>query len=118
LLKKTLAKHPPYLVEDVDNGIEACIKLGSFHPDLLILDLNMPGMDGLEVCRTMRKDSNLSSIKVMIITGYPDDSKVKQVAKLGYTHIYTKPLHLKDFLKEIDSILKEPKHFSGYGIQT
>lgn len=110
ILKKTLAKHPSYLVEDVGNGIETCIKLGSFHPDLLILDLNMPGMDGLEVCRTMRKDPILSSIKVMIITGYPDDPRVKQVAKLGYTHIYTKPLHLKDFLKKVDIILKESKN--------
>ena len=118
MLKEVLAEHPSYLVEDVGNGIETCIKLGTFHPDLLILDINMPGMDGLEVCRIISKDPDLSSIKVMIITGYPDDSRVKQVAKLGYTHIYTKPLHLKVFLKEIDSILKEPKHFSGYGIHS
>jgi CheY-like chemotaxis protein len=107
MLKEVLSDHPSYLVEDVGNGIETCIKLGSFHPDLLILDLNMPGMDGLEVCRTMRKDPNLSSIKVMIITGYPDDSRVKQIAELGYSHIYTKPMNLKDFLNKVDIILKE-----------
>ena len=118
ILKKALGKHPSYLVEEVDNGIETCIKVGSFHPDLLILDINMPGMDGLEVCRTMSKDPDLSGIKVMIVTGYPDDSRVKQVAKLGYTHIYTKPLHLKDFLKKVDSILKESEHYSGYGIHS
>ncbi|RZB38353.1 MAG: hypothetical protein SRB2_00101 [Desulfobacteraceae bacterium Eth-SRB2] len=118
MLKEVLAEHPSYLVEDVGNGIETCIKLGSFHPDLLILDLNMPGMDGLEVCRTISKDPNLSNIKIMIITGYPDDSRVKQIAKLGYTHIYTKPLNLKDFLKKVNIILRESKNEPEYGIHS
>ena len=108
MLKQTLAKRKSLLVEDADNGIEACIKLGSLRPDLLILDINMPEMDGLEVCRTIRKDPNLSSVKVMIMTGYPNDPRVKQVAELGFTHIYTKPLKVADFLKEIDNILLQP----------
>ncbi len=95
-------------MEDADNGIEACIKLGSFCPDLLVLDINMPKMDGLEVCRTIRKDPNLSSVKVMIITGHPNDPKLKQVAELGFNHIYTKPLGSTDFLKEVDNILLQP----------
>jgi hypothetical protein len=41
----------------------------------------------------------------MIITGHPNDPRLKQVAELGFTNIYTKPLKIADFLKEIDNIL-------------
>ncbi len=105
-LIEALGKHDSYMVEAVKNGIEACILLGSYQPDLLILDINMPEMDGLEVCRTIHKDPNLSDTLVMIITGDPDDPKVNKIAELGYTRIHPKPLDLKFFLKEVDNLLK------------
>ncbi len=108
-LTNALEKHDSYLVEAVENGIEACILLGSYQPDLLILDINMPEMDGVEVCRTIQRDPNLSDIMVMIITGNPDDPKVKKVAELGYTRIHPKPLDLKYFLKEVDNLFKTPQ---------
>jgi len=97
-----------YQVVTAKNGLEAIDMLKENTIDCCITDINMPEMDGLEVCRTIRKDPNLSSVKVMIITGHPNDSKLKQVAELGFNHIYTKPLSSADFLKEVDNILLQP----------
>jgi signal transduction histidine kinase/ActR/RegA family two-component response regulator len=99
----------PYLVDQASNGIEACVKLGTFRPDLLILDMFMPEMDGLEVCRTIQTEPKLADMKVMMITGFPNHSKVKEVARLGFVHIYPKPIHLWDFLNVVEGILKDHK---------
>ena len=105
LLKEVLTKKQPYFVEEAANGIEACIKLGTYKPDLLILDMFMPEMDGLEVCRNIKTNPDLSNIKVIISTGHPNHSKLKQAAELGFTNIFYKPFNLEDFLKEIKNVL-------------
>ena len=105
LLRDALVMDKSYLVDTASNGIEACIKLGSYRPDLLILDIFMPQMDGLEVCRTMKKNPDLSDIKVIITTGFSNNPKIKEVAELGFDNIYLKPFKLKEFLKKINDIL-------------
>ena len=105
MLIKSLMKSKSYRVEEASNGIEACIKLGSYRPDLLILDVFMPDMDGLEVCRAIKKDSSLGEVKVIITTGFPNHPKIKEVAKLGFSKIHFKPFDLPEFVQRIDQIL-------------
>jgi CheY-like chemotaxis protein/two-component sensor histidine kinase len=106
---EALIMHHPYLVDQASNGIEACVKLGTFRPDLLILDMFMPEMDGLEVCRTIQSEPKLADMKVMMITGFPNHSRVKEVARLGFVHIYSKPIHIWNFINVVESILKDYK---------
>ena len=105
MLTHALTTKRPYLVEEAVNGVEACIKLGTYHPQLLILDLLMPEMDGLEVCRAIQREPRLSDMKVLITTGFPDDPKLKEMAELGYTNLHFKPFTLVEFLKHVDEIL-------------
>jgi len=107
ILREALMTDRPYLVDEVSNGVEACIRLGSSRPDLLILDIFMPEMDGLEVCRAIKKDPEISDVKVIITTGFPEHPKLKQVADLGFTNIYSKPINLRDFLTDVDRMLLE-----------
>jgi sigma-B regulation protein RsbU (phosphoserine phosphatase) len=69
----------------------------------------MPEMDGLEVCRTIQSEPALTDMKVMMITGFPNHSKVKEVARLGFVHIYSKPINLWNFLSVVEDILNENK---------
>jgi len=101
----TLDQQKPYLIEEASNGIEASIKLGTYRPDLLILDLFMPEMDGLEVCRIIRNEPELSDMKVIISTGYPDPAKLNEMARLGFTNVILKPFNLPEFVKEVERIL-------------
>jgi signal transduction histidine kinase len=94
-----------YLVEEAANGIEASIKLGTYRPDLLILDIFMPEMDGLEVCRIIKTERELANMKVIITTGYPDHVKLDEVTRLGFTNIFYKPFDLWEFVKAVQTIL-------------
>jgi len=105
MLIEALTMDRLYLVEEASNGIEASIKLGTYRPDLLILDIFMPEMDGLEVCRTIRGEPELSDMQVIITTGHPDHPKLDEVAELGFTHIFPKPFDLLQFIRYIKKIL-------------
>jgi PAS domain S-box-containing protein len=106
LLAKTLTADRPYLVDQASNGIEACIRLGTYRPDLLILDMFMPEMDGLEVCRNIKAEPQFSDMKVIVTTGFPEDPNLKELAELGFTNIHYKPFSLTDFLNVVDNILE------------
>jgi signal transduction histidine kinase/CheY-like chemotaxis protein len=105
MLIEALTFNHQYLVEEASNGIEASIKLGTYRPDLLILDIFMPEMDGLEVCRSIRSEPKLSDMKVVITTGYPDHPKLDEVVELGFNNIFSKPFDLLEFVKDIETIL-------------
>ncbi len=94
-----------YLVEEAANGIEASIKLGTYRPDLLILDIFMPEMDGLEVCRIIKTEPELADMQVIITTGHPEHTKLDEVAKMGFTQIFSKPFDLWDLVKTVENIL-------------
>ncbi|MBW2487928.1 MAG: response regulator [Deltaproteobacteria bacterium] len=94
-----------FLIQEASNGIEASIKLGTFRPDLLILDIFMPEMDGLEVCRIIKNEPELSDMKVLISTGYPDHTKLDIIAKLGFDNVIYKPFDLAEFVKKVETIL-------------
>ena len=107
ILIEALTLDHQYLVEEASNGIEASIKLGTYRPDLLILDIFMPEMDGLEVCRIINSEPELSEMKVIITTGYPEHPKLDEVVALGYTNIFSKPFDLLNFIQAIDKILSD-----------
>jgi CheY-like chemotaxis protein len=101
----TLIQSRTFLIEEASNGIEASIKLGTYRPDLLILDIFMPEMDGLEVCRIIKNEPELSNMKVLISTGYPEHTKLDFIAKLGFDNVIYKPFDLAEFVKRVEMIL-------------
>ncbi|MGK7876420.1 MAG: response regulator [Xenococcaceae cyanobacterium] len=77
------------IVEYANNGKEALEKLGSTQPDLILLDIEMPEMDGLEFLRNSRLKTNA---KVIVLTGEPSSSpKVSNAKTLGANAVVSKP---------------------------
>jgi CheY-like chemotaxis protein len=106
LLTRTLmSSRHGYHLEQAANGIEACLKLGTFRPDLLILDIFMPGMDGAEVCAALKKDPALSDLKVIVTTGHPQHPKLGEIRRLGFDTICPKPFDMSELIEFIDNIL-------------
>ena len=62
------AFHPRARIETAANGFEGLLKVGTFRPDVLLLDLSMPGMDGFEVCRQIKRDPVIRDTKVIVMT--------------------------------------------------
>lgn len=62
------AFHPRARLETAANGFEGLLKVGTFRPDVLLLDLSMPGMDGFEVCRQIKRDPVIRDTKVVVMT--------------------------------------------------
>ena len=106
MIVKTLSRLDNCIFEQAVNGIEALIKLGTFRPDLLILDVLMPEMDGLEVCRTIKKEPELSAMDVIIISGFLKDPRIKKVAGLGFTNMVQKPLAINSFRESVFAMLE------------
>ena len=97
--------------EDIDlktacNGYEALITAGSFKPDLLILDMRMPKIDGLEVCRRLRDNDALSGdMKILAMTAHSDAYNRKKVMNAGADEYLIKPVDMEKLLEHIEVLL-------------
>ncbi len=103
-------KHRMTLIRDGEEALEFLRRKGKFarapRPDLILLDLNLPKVDGREVLGEVRGDSGLCSIPVVVITGskeYEDELRSQQLAVESFL---TKPVDMPKFL----SLVKELKH--------
>ena len=67
------------------DGFDAGVKIAEFKPDLVILDLVMPNMDGFEACRRIKTNPNLKTTKVLILTGY--DTKENRYRMCSYKRL-------------------------------
>jgi CheY-like chemotaxis protein len=78
--------HPGARMETVANGFEGLLKVGTFRPDVLLLDLGMPGMDGFEVCRQIKRDPVIRDTKVVVMTAQSldADSRAKEAGADGF----------------------------------
>jgi excisionase family DNA binding protein len=74
------------------NGFEGLISLGREHPNLVITDLMMPGMDGFEMIRHLKKSPEYRNIEIIVITGLTDDDIAKQGGLPEDVKFFRKPL--------------------------
>ncbi len=90
-------------VYQADDGEEALSLYYSKKPDALMLDINMPGMDGLEVVETIRKKNR--TIPILILTAHSDREKLFKAIPLGLTAYLLKPLKDADFKEAVGKVL-------------
>jgi CheY-like chemotaxis protein len=86
---------------DAENGIRLAREL---RPFLILMDIQLPGMDGLKATRIIKSDSEMKDIPVVALTGFAmrgDEEKAQEAGCDGYI---TKPIDFKDVLKKIDEI--------------
>ena len=100
LLKKMLSKES-FQVEEAANGFEAGIKVMQINPDLIILDINMPEMDGFEVCSQLKQNPDTKGIKILVLTGFDTQENKDRVLALGADSFLSKPVQKKVLLGEI-----------------
>jgi two-component system, chemotaxis family, chemotaxis protein CheY len=93
-------------VEVAADASEAIRSILARTPDLIISDLNMPYMDGLELLKALRGDDITKAVPVIMITGSTSDEHWMEAMKLGVTRYVVKPVQIEELIKEIDLALK------------
>jgi two-component system alkaline phosphatase synthesis response regulator PhoP len=89
-----------------NNGKEGLEKATSEKPDLVLLDINMPVMDGHEMLERLRSRPDLRDIPVIMLTAYSDRRDVSKAADLGIEHYVTKPFDFTDLMEKISKALE------------
>jgi len=81
-------------VREEHDGRSALTALSEFHPDVILLDLGLPGLDGFEVARRLRQEPELAKIRVVAITGYGQEGDRQRTAAVGIDRHLVKPVDL------------------------
>ena len=104
-LWEALSAEGRYKVEVAHDGYEGLIKVGSFAPRLLILDLRMPGLNGFQVCRRVKADPATRETRILAITGHGGPLTREQILEAGADGFLTKPISLTDLDQEVVRLL-------------
>lgn len=94
-------------VETAFDGIEALEKVKKVLPDLIILDVNMPKMDGFRVCRLLKFDRNFRSIPIIMLTARDEEENIKTGIKTGADLYLTKPIEPEKLIEAVNKFLNE-----------
>jgi two-component system response regulator (stage 0 sporulation protein F) len=92
-----------HTVEMAANGTEALQLLDSFNPDLILLDMKMPGMNGIETLERIRAVNR--EVSVIMMTAYGDTHNIEQAKELGILYYMGKPFDLFDLRNKVQAIL-------------
>jgi two-component system OmpR family response regulator len=103
---ETYLKEFGYRIDSALNGAEGLRKVQALQPDLVLLDLMMPGLDGLEVCREIRKGS---TVPIIMLTARGEESDVVSGLEVGADDYLTKPFSLRELAARIKAALRRVK---------
>ncbi len=88
------------------SGVEALLMIGERKPELLILDLRMPGMNGYEVCRKLKSNPGTQNIRIAAISGDHSAAVKESILETGADLFFTKPIDVVEFRTECFKLLK------------
>jgi DNA-binding response OmpR family regulator len=102
-----------YDVRGQNNGANGIQEARQFLPDLIISDIAMPGIDGLQVLEELRKDPATAAIPFILLTGRTGQSDMRQGMELGADDYLTKPVAVTDLINAIRTGLERPRMIVG-----
>jgi excisionase family DNA binding protein len=100
-------------VQTATDGYDALLKVGSFQPDLLILDLKMPRVDGFEACRSIRANPDMAHVRIVAMSGFGGSGNRERILEAGAERCFDKPLPVAEFQDTIRLLLFGPGAGNG-----
>jgi excisionase family DNA binding protein len=88
-------------VQTATNGVQALLAVGKQKPDVMILDIQMPELNGVEVCKRLKENPETSDIFIIAVTGYADKGYEEQVLAAGTDDFLQKPLRAEEIVEKI-----------------
>ena len=109
LLRLMLTRSGFHVLEAKD-GFDALEKVKTHHPDVVLLDVMMPGMDGFDVCAKLREDAATARLPVLMLSAKADLKSINRGLQVGADKYLTKPIDPKDLMAEIKDTLDDGRY--------
>jgi CheY-like chemotaxis protein len=106
ITKINLEKAGKYEVETVSDATDIISRVRSFGPDIILLDILMPKVDGIEVCRMLNADPALSRVPIITLSALDTDKDKLMMYKLGVVDFLVKPIEKDELISKIEKALK------------
>lgn len=106
-------KKEEFKVLKAENGLEGIELARKSRPDLILLDIMMPKMDGLEVCRELRSDPHLKLVPIIFLTARDDEKTEVEGLNQGADDYITKPISTKRLMSRIKAVLRRSQEGEG-----
>lgn len=92
-------------VSEAEDGFDALQKVKKNLPDVILLDVMMPGMDGFSVCETLRKESETASLPIIMLSAKTDLDSINKGLRVGATKYLTKPISPEELTRHVRDAL-------------
>jgi CheY-like chemotaxis protein len=112
----TLLRHLGYQVIEAEDGVQAIELARSEHPDLILMDISIPEMDGWEATRVLRGDPSTQSIPIVALTAHALEDDRERAAEVGFSSYLAKPIEPRAVVAEIRRLIGQsvsPKPLGG-----
>jgi excisionase family DNA binding protein len=104
LITDVLDRDGRFEVKSVNNGFDAGMMVKDYKPDLIVLDVMLPDINGREVCQRVRSDKSMDRVRIICISGMVEDDKVDELRQAGANDFMRKPF-------EVDRLIERICHF-------
>jgi len=111
LLMRESLENEHYSIEETEDGESALESISNDPPDIVLLDVKMPGMSGFDVCSEIRKKHDRNSISIVVVTGLDDSESIEHAFELGATAFINKPINPVTFPYRIQYLLSARNTF-------
>ncbi|MDX2039382.1 MAG: response regulator [Isosphaeraceae bacterium] len=105
LIADVLSNDARFETRVVNNGFGAGMQAKEYHPDLIVLDVMLPDINGQAVCELIRNDPTMSDIKIICISGMIEEDKIEELKSSGADDFLNKPLDIDELLRRICRLL-------------
>ncbi len=105
-IKRFFKKESGFEIDVAYDGFEAGIKLLLFKPEIVVLDMKMPGMNGYEVAQKIRRSANCERTKIIGVSAYFEEGDKEKLAKIGVDYCFDKPFNSQDLIDKAKELLK------------
>lgn len=95
-----------YRVEQASDGAEAVERVRELHPDLVVMDLALPALDGCEATRAVKENPDTRDVKVLVVTGHTLPTHLKRARDAGADDVLTKPLLPAELVAAVERLLE------------
>ncbi len=105
LIVDVLEKDGRFEVRSVNNGFDAGMMVKEYHPDLIVLDVMLPDINGREVCTRVRGDKTMDDVKIICISGMIENDKIEDLKAAGANDFLHKPFEVETLVDRIGALL-------------